>query len=149
MEPVLFPLRVELPRGQHAMLRDPEDVPERLRRPYLDASERLLGFLAEAGVTDADIAAARGGDQDRMAAIGVKAVTGGARMIQRGVQDSLIAALVESWSYDKPVSAEAVQDLPGRAYDALCEACEPLAAALNPDFTPNPDPESPTQPSSG
>lgn len=148
-EPVVFPLRVELPRSQHAMLRDPEEVPERLRRPLLDAMEQVSVAVTAAGVTQAEIAAARDGDEELAAAIGIKAMAHGARGRQRAANDLLIVALVESWSFATPVSVESLLDLPGRTYDALVEACDPYLAAMSPDFDPSPDPDSPTRPSSG
>lgn len=145
---VSFPLRVDLPKGQHAMLRDPEDVPERLRRPHLDARERGAVAMAGAGVTEADAQAAQNGDREAATKVGLAAISSGSRGMKRDADDLLIMALVQSWSYEEPVSVEALQDLPGRAYDLLLKACEPLASAMSPDFSPSPDPESPTSPSS-
>lgn len=148
-EPAVFPLRVELPRGQHAMLRDPEEVPERLRRPHMDARERVSASLMATGVTETDAEAAQAGEPGAASKVGLAMVSSGATGLKRQADDLLIVALTASWSYELPVTPDGVQDLPGRAYDALLAACEPLAAAMNPDFGPSPDPESPTRPSSG
>jgi hypothetical protein len=145
---VTFPLRVELPKGQHAMLRDPEDVPERLRRPHMDARERVMASLLGTGTTEADTEAARGGEPGAAAKLGAAMISSGAQGLKRQADDLLLVAFVESWSYETAISADAMQDLPGRAYDVLLKACEPLTAAMNPDFEPSPDPESPTSPSS-
>jgi hypothetical protein len=145
---VTFPLRVELPKGQYAVLRDPEDVPERLRRPHMDAREHVSATLMSTGTTEADIEAARDGEPGAAAKLGLAMISGGATALKRNADDLLVAALVESWSYGTDVTADTLQDLPGRAYDALLKACEPLAEAMSPDFGPSPDPQSPTSPSS-
>jgi hypothetical protein len=144
-----FPLRVELPKGQHAMLRDPEDVPNRLRRPHMDARERVSVSLVSSGATEADAVAAQAGEPGAAMKLGLAMVSSGASGLKRAADDLLIVALVESWSYEAAIGVEALQDLPGRSYDVLLAACEPLAAAMSPDFGPSPDPESPTSPSSG
>lgn len=143
-----FPLRVELPKGQHALLRDPEDVPERLRRPHLDAREHISATLMSTGTTEADAEAARDGAPGAAAKLGLAMISSGVTSLGRRANDLLITALVESWSYETAVSPDALQDLPGRAYDLLLQACEPLAIVMSPDFSPSPDPESPTSPSS-
>jgi hypothetical protein len=130
------------------MLRDPEDVPERLRRPHMDAREHVSAALLTAGVTEADGEAAQAGEPGAASKLGLAMVSSGATGLKRSADDLLIAALTLSWSYELPVTADGLQDIPGRAYDALLSACEPLAAAMSPDFGPSPDPESPTSPSS-
>jgi hypothetical protein len=60
------------------------------------------------------------------------------------LNDALVAALVAGWSYGFVVSADAVQDLPGRDLDALRTAVAPFLAQLNPDFEPSPDAASPS-----
>jgi hypothetical protein len=144
-----FPLRVDLPRGGHALVRDPEEVPERLRRPYLDAVEQATAAMLEAGLTQADLDAAKEDVPGSRQKVGLAAIRAGARRLQRVAADVLLAALVLEWSFGDTVSADAAQELPGAAYDALVEVCESLAPSLSPDFTPNPDPQSPTTPSSG
>jgi hypothetical protein len=61
--------------------------------------------------------------------------------------DTVTVALTESWSFDAPVSVDALQDLPDRDYQALLEAAGKHREALIPTFDVDPDPASPTEPS--
>ncbi len=115
------PARVELPGGGWADLRDPDAVTERQRKPFLAASGRLV-------------------KSDDMEDSGFIAVL--------DVQDALVLALVNAWSYEAPVTADSLLDLPCKALDALRAACFAHRDALTPDFGPTPDPASPTEPSS-
>lgn len=151
-----FPLRIALPHDQWAELRDPEEVSERQRRRVRKAQQRVslhseevgrAQQLAASGVVHSD------GTVAPEAAAEVLAATKG--IIESGVLDDVddavdmaLAALVARWSFDTPVSAETVADLPGGAYKALRDAAQPLIGQMNPDFDPSPDPESPTKPSS-
>lgn len=63
------------------------------------------------------------------------------------VQDAVVLAMVESWSFDVPVTADGLLDVPAKTLTALRLACEGFAAELMPDFGPTPDPESPSAPS--
>jgi hypothetical protein len=58
--------------------------------------------------------------------------------------DLLIVALVEKWSYDLPIVADSLQELPGGVYDALRKAAQALSGDLMPDYSPTPDPTAPT-----
>lgn len=119
--------RHELPDGQWAEFRDPEQVPERLRRPITRHAARLSSTsVAEA--SDGDVAPH---DLD----------------ILFDLNDALVLALVESWSFPSPVAADGLGELPGPAYDALLKLASPSMLALLPDFGPSPDPASPTPPS--
>lgn len=144
---IAFPWRVELPRGQHAMLRDPEDVSERLRRPYVDTRQAAMGALLASGVAPEEFDAALKGGDEQKAAMGVKMLAAGMASGMRDSHDLLIVALTESWSLDAPIAVESLLDLPARTYSALRDACQKLAPALDPDFDPNPDEASPTTPS--
>jgi len=53
-------------------------------------------------------------------------------------RDLLVVAIVEDWSFEKPISVETVSNLPGDVYDALTAECSRLNA---PDDTaPEEDP---------
>lgn len=113
--------KIDLPGGAWASLRDPAVVTERQRKPFVTAMGRASKF--------------EGMDDSGFAAI-------------LDLQDSLVLALVDSWSFDAPVSADGMLDLPAQTVDALRRACQPFQAGLLPDFAPTPDPASPSAPSS-
>jgi hypothetical protein len=144
---ITFPWRVELPKGAHAMLRDPEDVSERLRRPYVDTRQEAMAALLSTGVKPEEFQAALNGTEQQQAEMGVKMLAAGMSRGMRDSQDLMIIALTESWSFGAPVAVESLLDLPSKTYNALRAACQKLAPALDPDFDPNPDPDSPTTPS--
>lgn len=109
--------KIDLPGGAWAQLRDPDTITERQRRP-IKAAMIAAGSSGEFQAALAD-----------------------------GIFDHLVLALLESWSFDAPVTAEGLLDLPGSAYDALTKACTPMLKQILPDFAPTPDPESPSAPS--
>lgn len=112
--------KIDLPGGGWAALRDPDTVTERQRKPFIKAVGRA-GNLA--GFEDGGIGALL------------------------DVQDALVLALVDSWSYDGPVTADALEDLPHKAISSLRLACQAFRDELLPDFGPTPDPASPSAPS--
>lgn len=146
MEATDFPLRVELPKGQWATLKDPEDVTERARRPVLDAQDRMNACLVSCGLTQEELEAAAKGDQDNAIAVGVKMLATDFQRYQHDAERLLLVALLHEWSYGTPITEDTVQDLPGRAYDQLLEAATPLMKVLSPNFEPDTDPNSPTPP---
>lgn len=145
---ITFPWPVELPKGQRALLRDPEDVSERLRRPYVDAKQAAMGALLATGVKPEEFDAALNGTDEQKAEMGIKMLAAGMARGMRDAQDLLIVALTDSWSFEAPVAVESLLDLPSRTYSVLLEACQKIAPALDPDFDPNQDEQSPTTPSS-
>ena len=113
--------RLDLPGGAWAELRDPEAVTERQRKPFIGA----LGRAAKAeGSEDGGLTA----------------------MIE--VQDTLVMAMISSWSFELPIAADSLLDLPHKTVSALRTACTKFQAELLPDFGVDPDPASPTVPSS-
>ncbi|MGH3161924.1 MAG: hypothetical protein ACRDOC_08580, partial [Streptosporangiaceae bacterium] len=62
------------------------------------------------------------------------------------LNDRLIVARVAGWSYEPPVSMDAVLDLPGAVYDRLQELCA-VGALQGVDFSPSTEAGSPTGPS--
>ena len=144
---ITFPWRVELPKSQFAILRDPEDVSERLRRPYVDTRQAAMAALLAYGVQPEEFDAALTGSDEAKAQMGVKMLAAGMASGMRDSNDLLILALTESWSFEKPLTVDSLLDLTSKTYGALLEACQKLAPALDPDFDPNPDESSPTTPS--
>ena len=64
------------------------------------------------------------------------------------VQDSLVMAMVVAWSFESPVVADSLLDLPHKTVSVLRTACMKYQSELLPDFGVDPDPASPTEPSS-
>lgn len=138
--------RVNLPNGW-ADLREPADVTERGRRPI----KRIQSQLAARPVFQSAVATAqrerKGKTLSQESQLKIAAGMGDAFDLLEDLNDHLVAALVAAWSYEAPVSADAVQDLPGLDLDALREACAPYMQQIMPDFEPTPDADSPTEPS--
>lgn len=110
--------------GATALLREPDQVPNRLRDPIKDAQMTLGVF----GIDIEDMP--EGKDKQRAAALMVAQHP----KEFRAVDQALILALVQEWSYPFPVSADGLGELPGHAYDALKAACEPKLTEIFPSF---------------
>ena len=113
--------------GGWVELRNPVEVPERLRRPVVHASIDAQRFadLEEGDFTGAD-------------------------MNQLQVLNDLVAiALVKEWSFDAAISLDGLLDLPSGAYDELLALVSPQVGELMPNFGVNPDPKVPTENSKG
>lgn len=113
--------RVELPGGAWAQLRDVDAVTERQRKPFITAIGRVSKM-------------------DGMDDGGIGAVV--------EVQDALITAMVEAWSFELAIDTDSLLDLPHRTVTALRNACGRFRDDLIPDFGASPDPQTPTEPSS-
>ena len=113
--------KIDLPGGAWASLRDADAVTERQRKPFVTAMGKASKY--------------EGMDDSGFAAI-------------LDLQDALVLAMVESWSFEAPVNADGMLDLPAKTVDALRKACQPFQKDLLPDFAPTPDPASPSVPSS-
>jgi hypothetical protein len=138
-----------LPSGATADLRDVADVTERMRRPVKRLQAKLTA-IPEFAVAVRDAQAAEksaDGELTPDQQIEIAAGLGAAFDVLEDLNDALCAALVAGWSLGFAVSADAMQDLPGRDLDALRKACGPFLAELNPDFEPSPAADSPTAPS--
>lgn len=113
--------KIDVPGGW-AKLRDPDTVTERQRKPFMKAVGRAGNLQA--------------------------ADDGGISLLVE-VQDALVLAMVEEWSFDAPITADGLEDLPHKAITALRVACQEFREELLPDFGPTPDPQSPSVPSNG
>lgn len=110
-------MRVEVFSGW-VQLRDPELVPERLRRPVFQKS------------ADAAIFA---NDEDE--------ISNEMMAFFSDFNDLLAVAMISEWSFDFPVSVEGMLDLPSRTYDDVRKAVAPFIKKLIPDFGADPDPK--------
>lgn len=151
-----WPRRVDLPRGAYAILRDPELVPDRLRRPIARLRRRAMAAALGAGLTPEmarDLAETGNGDgaeaaaADKRVAVVLRMVEADAAGLDDELADAMVAALVTDWSYAEPITADSVADLPGAALDVLARECVRLLPRLFPSFEPTVDESSPTGPS--
>jgi hypothetical protein len=142
--------RVDVPGGW-AELRDPEEVPERLRQPVKIAGARLAQYrgmrkAAEAanaaGVTDTDGLAKL--DDATEQAIAEEMGDAMGHLIE--LQNLVIVSRVAAWSFADAVTLDGLLDLTSRQYDALQALCG-SDADMTENLGPNPDPASPTPPS--
>ncbi|MDH6108861.1 hypothetical protein P3T36_002992 [Kitasatospora sp. MAP12-15] len=136
---------VTLPSGATADIRDVADVTERQRRPIKRTQAELAARPAFVGaVKTAELA---GDSLTPEQEADIAAGMGDSFELVESLNDFLVAAMVRGWSYGFPVSADAVQDLPGRDLDALRAVCSPYLKDLLPSFEPTPDADSPIVPS--
>lgn len=120
--------RVDLPSGNHAILRDPEQTTEAQRRPAKRASLRLAG-ISDA-LRDPSLLATLSDEQ-------ADAVF--------SFSEKVAVALIESWSFELPVSVEGLQQIPGeKDYRTLLDATKKHQATLMPEFGPSGDQADPT-----
>ena len=119
--------RVDLPDGQWAELDDPRRVTERKRRPYLSA-------MTAASASTANLPRDGNGEIDNRFFGAEQQAAYDASL------DALTVCLVKAWSYDLPVVADSLLDLPVGAVDALRAECGKLHDQLLPNFAPSPDP---------
>ena len=139
--------KVSLPDGAWAVLRDPETVTERQRRPLVRLQRRTV-MKAAPLLKDVDLEKLTPGDALQVMA---GALTDDDFDMLEEIDDHVIATLVDSWSYDAPVTVDGALDLPSKARKALLAECRPLMGPLLGD-TPDSDvldPESPTAPANG
>lgn len=109
--------------GGWVVLRDPKQVPERLRRPLLAMTARAIHEVEDA-------------NPDNISAESIQ--------FYSEFNDALAMALVESWSFGSDVTIDALLDLPASTYDAIRELVAPLVADLMPNFEASPDPKATT-----
>jgi hypothetical protein len=119
--------RLDLPDGAWCELADPVKVSHRRRKPV----QRIMFELVQLRITKPD-----------------KYGTEELDLLEQ-FADALVLALVTGWSYDLPVTAEGLGDIPGDAYDVIQKACGALSNALLPSFEVSPDPKAPTPNSDG
>lgn len=138
--------KVDLPGGQWVALRDADEVTERQRRPYIAARNRLMASPV-GELLAADHGKTKAAEKEFEEEVRRAAGTEDWGLID-AVDDALIDALVDSWSFEVPVSPQAALDIPAKARAVLKAECAKRQQALVVDFeTVTPDPASPTGPS--
>jgi len=104
--------------GGWVELRDPDLVPERLRRPVFEKSTEGAALVANGDDVSAETIS-----------------------FFSEFNDTLVIALVSSWSFGDVISMEALLDLPARSYDDVRNIVTPFLTQLMPDFGVDPDPK--------
>lgn len=113
--------------GGWVEFREPEEVPERLRRRVV-----MLAPGASKVVRVEDDASVVGElDQDGMDFL-------------FEFNDAVALCLVSQWSWPHKVSREGLQELPGNVYDEIIRYSSPMVPRLMPNFSVDPDPKAPT-----
>lgn len=142
--------RENLPGDGWADLRDPAEIPERLRRPIRAIQMKLARDPAFASVVKAaqakGVEAVKDIDEAEAAQMATQMGDESAAALDE-LNDRAILARVIGWSYGPEVTVDALLDLPGPAYDRLKELCAEGALDSGPDFSPSQDENSPTAPS--
>jgi hypothetical protein len=114
--------------------RDPEDVPERLRRKVVNMSgtaTKLAGRLMNLDL------------EDPSSFEGVE-ITADDMEFLSSFNDAVAMCLVVAWSFDQPVTEEGLVELPKSVYDRIVGYCRDKVPALMPSFGVDPDPKAPT-----
>lgn len=117
--------------GGWVELRDPKEVPERLRRPILLKGNTIA--KQSAAIADGSVEASNI-DEDTLAGM-------------FDFNDLLAIALIAGWSFSEPITVEGLGNLPGKTYDSVQRLVAPLITDVMPDFEPSPEEDSPTVPS--
>ena len=107
--------------------REPEDVPERLRRRVTTMSSRA-----------AKVAGKFEGDEPTE-------VDEAELQFLLEFNDAVSICLVMGWSFDAPVTIEGLLELPASAYDFIVRHGQANIARLLPNFQVDPDPKAPTE----
>ncbi|GIG57398.1 hypothetical protein Lfu02_17700 [Longispora fulva] len=126
--------RISLPDGAWADLRDPQAVPERLRRPIVRMQTKLAGKQAVMSAIQSTSADAL---DDPAESERVAASLGDALDLIDELNDLVVVALVGGWSYQSAISVDALLDMPSAAYASLRKACAPHLKDMTPDFSPD------------
>ena len=139
--------KINLPDGAWAVLRDPEDVTERQRRPLVRLQRRTI---MKAAPQLANLNLEKMSPAEALATI-APALSDEDFDALEDIDDLVIVTLVDSWSFDQPVSVDGAIDIPSKARRALLEEARPLLSRLLGETSDEDvlNPESPTAPANG
>jgi len=126
--------KIELANSNWAVLRDPVAVPVKLRRPVEKALMAVARGQAKASLNQ---------DAATVAASIDEAVVDQFYELN----DLLIVARVESWSFDLPISVDSLGELVDEDYKTLQKISAENVTSMVPNFGLSNNPDSPTQPS--
>ena len=140
--------KIELGNGGWAILRDPAAVPVRLRRPV----EKMLMAVGR-GQAKAALEAKQEAIVNAKTGDTIDPSTVAANMDSSVIDqfyelnDLLIVARVESWSFDLPISVDSLGDLTQEDYELLQKIAATNVTSMVPNFGLSNNPDSPTPPS--
>lgn len=139
--------KISLPDGAWAVLRDPQEITERQRRPLVRLQRRTI---MKAAPTLAGLDLESMTPDDALAKLAPSLSDEDFDALE-DIDDMVIVTLVDSWSFDLPITIDGSLDLPSKTRQALLEECHPLLARLLGDTSDAEvlDPESPTAPANG
>ena len=133
--------RLDLPDGEWAELASPRKVSDRRRRSFLAAMNDTAAATADLP----QVANPRSLEPGQPLTIPDPArMTGDQVELQFHAFDLLVLCFVKAWSFETPVTLEAVEDLDTGSKDTLTAACLPLMEEMMPDYSPEVDPKAPT-----
>jgi hypothetical protein len=143
-----MPTEHTFPSGSHYVLREPGDVPERIRRKFTKAQTALYKRMRDAQAPDALRlpAEAMQGEAPEMNLDESAMFDTDFLDLADEVNDQLALALLVSWTKEAPISLDAILDLPKKDYDHLRASVAPLMNHLVPDYDPTPEAGTPTTP---
>jgi len=136
-------MRIDLPGGHHAVLRDPSEVTERQRRPIHRATRGIRPEILERGRAVMGMNDGPDGKptpEKQAASLQLQYdMTNDEADAFTEAGDYTAVALVAAWSFPQDVTIDGLLDLPGHAIDALRKAVEPFAGKMNLDTTADPN----------
>jgi hypothetical protein len=147
-------VRIDLPSGGWAELSDPAIVIELKRRPVQRAMSRISAEGWATLQAQGKVQAFEKREKDALEPTGEERELAKAMYSEADVDalstinDLAVAALVTEWSFDAPITVEAVLNRQGNDYDKLRAECAPAVAQMFLNTSPSKDESSPTKPSS-
>ena len=140
--------KIELGNGGWAILRDPAAVPVRLRRPVEKMLMAVGRGQAKAALEAKQEAIANAKTGDTIDPSTVAANMDSSVIDQfYELNDLLIVARVESWSFDLPINVDSLGDLTQEDYELLQKIAATNVTSMVPNFGLSNNPDSPTPPS--
>ncbi|MEY9944886.1 hypothetical protein [Kitasatospora sp. GAS1066B] len=137
--------------GAWVDLREPSEVPERLRRPArrlqltLASNPAFAEVIKQAGKGSAPQSVDDIDEDDALAM--AQQMGPDAYDVMDQLNDWAVVGRVMGWSFEGPVTIDTLQDLPGATYDELRALCADGALDSGLDLRPTLDETSPTVPS--
>ena len=145
--------RADLGNGRWAELREPDDVTERQRRPISRALRPVRPEIMQRQQDAANLPNEPDGKPSPEKAKALAQLqydmTDDEADAYQNATDHAVLALVESWSFEHPLTMEGLLDLPGKALDALRMEVSQLVNDLFLDISPSPEKNGPFGSSNG
>ena len=133
--------RLDLPDGDWAELVPPRKVSDRRRRAFISAMNDTAAATADLP----HVPNPRSMEAGQPLTIPDPArMTGTMVELQFHAFDLLVLCFVKAWSFETPVTLEAIEDLDTGSKDTLTAACMPLMEEMMPDYSPDVDPKATT-----